>query len=140
MSSLIYLLLFLVSVHPVTVPGRIRQRVRDRHPGEHAGAALEEVGRSDSDQVCDKIKHPSVVSMVGNVGMIAAFVFVGPLPFVPLEPSVALIQSMMAVFGIGFAPVKVSSFVRSQKAAIQNGFNDDAETYSLITGDLYFLF
>ncbi len=87
-------------------------------------------------QVCDKIKHPLVVSMVGNVIMIAAFVFVGPLPFVPLEPSVALIQSMMAVFGIGFAPVKVSSFVRSQKAAIQNGFNDDAETYSLITGNL----
>jgi hypothetical protein len=74
--------------------------------------------------------------MVGNVVMIAAFVFVGPLPFVPLEPSVALIQSMMAVLGIGFAPVEVSSFVRSQKAAIQNGFNDDAETYSLITGDL----
>ncbi len=49
MSSLIYLLLFLVSVHPITVPGRIRQRVRDRHPGEHAGAALEEGGRSDSD-------------------------------------------------------------------------------------------
>ena len=68
--------------------------------------------------------------------MIAAFVFVGPLPFVPLEPSVALILSMMAVFVIGFAQVKVSSFVRSQKAAIQNGFNADAETYSLITGDL----
>jgi hypothetical protein len=40
---------YLVSVNPITVPGRIRQRVRDRHPGEHAGAALEEVCRSDSD-------------------------------------------------------------------------------------------
>ncbi len=49
MSSLINLFFILVSVHPVTVPGRIRQRVRDRHPGEHAGAALEEGGRSDSD-------------------------------------------------------------------------------------------
>ncbi len=47
MSSLIKLFFILVSVHPYTVLGRIRQRVRDRHPGEHAGAALEEGGRSD---------------------------------------------------------------------------------------------
>ncbi len=49
MSSLIKLFFILVSVNPVTVPGRIRQRLWDRHSGEHAGAALEEVGRSNSD-------------------------------------------------------------------------------------------
>ena len=42
---------------------------------------------------------------------------------------------MMALYGFGYAPVKVSSFVRSQSAAIYLGFGDNIETYSLISGE-----
>ncbi len=41
---------------------------------------------------------------------------------------------MTGLYGLGYAPVKVSSFVRSQNAAIKSGFDDSIETYSQISG------
>ncbi len=60
--------------------------------------------------------------------------FLGPLPFIPIAPNKIIIQAMVGLFGLGYAPVKVSSFVRSQKAAIKSGFFDNIETYSFISG------
>ena len=33
-------------------------------------------------QICDRIKYPSAVSIVGNMFMATAFLFVGPVPFI----------------------------------------------------------
>ncbi len=66
--------------------------------------------------------------------MIIIYTFLGPLPFIPISPNKTLIQAMTGLFGLGYAPVKVSSFVRSQNAAIKSGFNDNIETYSFISG------
>ena len=62
------------------------------------------------------------------------YIFLGPLPFISIAPNKTLIQAMVGLFGLGYAPVKVSSFVRSQNSAIKNGFCDDIETYSFISG------
>ena len=66
--------------------------------------------------------------------MIIMYTFIGPLPFIPIVPNKTLIQAMVGLFGLGYAFVKVSSFVRSQNAAIKKGFNDDMETNSFISG------
>ena len=42
----------------------------------------------------------------------------------------------MAIEGFGCAFVIVSTFARSQGAALKHGFNDDINTYLLISGTL----
>ena len=38
------------------------------------------------------MKYPTTVSIVGNAFMAVAFLIMGPVPFIDLEPSVPLIQ------------------------------------------------
>ena len=85
-------------------------------------------------QVCDKIRYLTIVSIIGNIFMATAFILIGPVPFIPLEPSVPLIQGVMAMFGLGYGMVMVSTFGRSQRAAIRKGYNDDMDTYLIISG------
>jgi hypothetical protein len=33
-------------------------------------------------QICDRIKYPTVVSILGNMLMAVAFLLVGPVPFI----------------------------------------------------------
>ncbi len=66
--------------------------------------------------------------------MVIVFIFIGPLPFIQIVPNKMLTQTMVGLFGLGYAFVKVSSFVRSQNAAIKNGFNKDIETSNFISG------
>ena len=86
-------------------------------------------------QICDKIRYLTIVSIMGNIFMVTAFILIGPLPFIPLEPSVSLIQGVMALFGLGYGMVMVSTFGRSQRAAIRKGYNDDMDTYLIISGN-----
>ena len=84
--------------------------------------------------------------------MAIAFVFLGPVTFINLLPSVPLIQVInyniekmknkkdfilqgsVAIIGFGYALVMVSTFGRAQSAALRKGFNDDLDTYLLISG------
>ncbi len=43
-------------------------------------------------KVCDRIRYPTMISIIGNASMAIAFLLLGPVPFIKLEPSVALIQ------------------------------------------------
>ena len=85
-------------------------------------------------EICDRLRYPSIVSIVGNVAMAAAFLYVGPVPFIPLETSLSVINVMVALVGFGYGLVMVSSFGRSQRAALNLGFADDINTYIMISG------
>jgi hypothetical protein len=85
-------------------------------------------------QACDQVPFPTLITLFGHTIMIIVFVFIGPLPFLSIKPTLTLITAMMAMYGFGYAPIKVSSFVRSQNAAVTIGFGDDIQTYSLISG------
>ncbi len=41
--------------------------------------------------MCDRIRYPIIISIFGNFFMAVALSLVGPAPFIPTEPSVALI-------------------------------------------------
>ena len=47
---------------------------------------------------------------------------------------------MMAVLGMGQASVMASTFGRSQKAAVAQGYKQDIATYLLISGDNFVVF
>ena len=68
--------------------------------------------------------------------MAFSLLFLGPAPFIGLEPSVSLIQGVAGLIGFGSANVMVSSFLRAQRAAINQGFCDDITTYIFIAGEL----
>ena len=73
--------------------------------------------------------------MVANCMLIAAFTFLSPLPFLPIQPSFSLMISCSSLCGIGYAFSNVGSFTRAQKAAQRVGFNADLETYIMISGN-----
>jgi len=66
--------------------------------------------------------------------MATAFILIGPVPFLSIVPTVPLIQGSMAILGLGYGMVLVSSFGRSQRSAIRQGYNDDMDTYLIISG------
>ena len=67
--------------------------------------------------------------------MAVAFFFLGPVPFVNIQPTVPLIQGSIAIVGFGYAQVMVSTFGRAQGAALRKGFKDGIDTYLLISGN-----
>lgn len=71
--------------------------------------------------------------MIGNTIMVVTFVLIGPLPFVPLEPTVGLMRGIMVLSAFGYANVMVSTFARGHGAAMRNGFEKDIDTYLLIS-------
>ena len=38
--------------------------------------------------IADRLRYPSILSMMGNIGLVTAFTFMGPLPFIPIENSI----------------------------------------------------
>ena len=77
-----------------------------------------------------------MVSILGNILLTVAFLLIGPAPFLTnLLPSTSLIQGSAAILGAGYAMVMVSTFGRSQSAAIRHGYNDDLDTYMFISSE-----
>ncbi|TRY80689.1 hypothetical protein TCAL_09016 [Tigriopus californicus] len=83
---------------------------------------------------CDHIKSPILVSILGNLCMAVAFVFVGPLPWIPIEPSVNLLFGMGAWIGFSYTFCMVSTFSRAHNEAMKRGYNDDLPTYLILSG------
>ena len=78
--------------------------------------------------------------MLGNVSLAVAFIFLGPVSFLPMEPQLNIIQGMVSLVGIGYAMIGTSSFCRAQAAALKLGYQDDISTYLMISGKKnYFL-
>ena len=74
--------------------------------------------------------------------MARAFLFLGPVPFIAIETKLSIMQGMAALVGFAYASIVVSSFGRSQRAALNLGYADDISTYMAISGILiitYFL-
>ena len=76
----------------------------------------------------------TAVSLAGNLSLAVVLTLIGPLPFIPLEPSVPLVRGLMCLVGVGFSLVMVSTFSRAQTAPIRLGYQRDLSTYLLMSG------
>ena len=83
--------------------------------------------------MCDKIKHVTLLSIIGNTLQAISFLLFGPVPFISWKPNLKLTWGMMVVMGIGDAMVMVSTFCRIHRAAIKFGFKDDIKTHLLVS-------
>jgi len=82
----------------------------------------------------DKLGRPTLFSLLGNFLFLMTFTFVGPLHFVPLHTSKSLVRGMMALAGVAYASLVVSSFSRAQKKVLEMGFEDGINTSTMISG------
>ena len=85
-------------------------------------------------QICDKLRYPIIVSIFGNTSMAIAFLFLGPVSFIPVETELSAIQGMVGLAGLGHGLLLASSFVRAQKGALTLGYGDNITTYLMISG------
>ena len=76
-------------------------------------------------QLCDKINSGTLISIIGNIVMVFTFTFLGPAPFLNISTSVALIDGILALGGVGYAFVMVSTFSRAQSEVLKKGFSDE---------------
>ena len=76
------------------------------------------------------------MSLIGNILMAITYLFIGPVPFLNIQPSVELIYVMISFGGAAYSIVIVSTLARSQGAAKRIGYTDDVPTYQLISGQL----
>ncbi|CAL4105577.1 unnamed protein product, partial [Meganyctiphanes norvegica] len=82
----------------------------------------------------DKILGPRLVVFLSAVLSTAAFLILGPVPFLPLEISVGTIISSLALFGIGGAGEMMGAYAGVFRGAVVAGFPDDLSTYGLVSG------
>ncbi|CAL4152634.1 unnamed protein product [Meganyctiphanes norvegica] len=84
--------------------------------------------------ITKKILHPILALQIGSIIIFASYFIMGPAPFLPLAPSLTLIITALAMYGIGFGAVFVVSFNGGITAAKDNGFPDNTETHGLVSG------
>ena len=84
--------------------------------------------------IADRLRYTSILSMIGNVGLVAAFTFIGPLPFIRMQNSLCIL--LLSIFGFGFflSLSYVASYKRAKDSAICNGFPRDTKTYHQLSG------
>ena len=68
------------------------------------------------------------MTIIGNIVIAIAFIFLGPLPILEVETQLSLIQGMVAVVGLGYGMIVTSSFCRAQATALQLGYDDNIIT------------
>ena len=66
--------------------------------------------------------------------MMSAIIILGPLPFLPIGPSLHFIWGSVAFAGIGYGGILVSTFSRAYKRSIALGYCDSVATYLVLTG------
>ena len=82
----------------------------------------------------DKISNPTILSLTGYIGLIVTLLIIGPLPFIPVEPSTTMTLIALGLYGFFDCFIFVSSFTRAEMSATQNGFEENTRTYQLISG------
>ena len=82
--------------------------------------------------LCDKLQRPGLLSILSNAVLAIAFTFLGPVIFMPIEPTFLSTTISASLMGMGFGIAVVTSFRRAQKAVISLGFKEDWNTYMTI--------
>ena len=82
--------------------------------------------------LCDKLQRPGWLSILSNLVLVIAFTFLGPIIFLPIQPTFLISTISASLMGMGFGIAVVTSFRRAQKAVISLGFKEDWNTYLTI--------
>ena len=71
--------------------------------------------------LCDKRLPPIIVTLLGSLCIAVAFLFIGPVPFIPVPTSLGLCIGMLFIHGLGFAAQLVAAFSSAHSEALIAG-------------------
>ena len=69
--------------------------------------------------------------------MVIALLLEGPAPFMPFQPSLRLTLFNGGLVGFSYVQMAVSSFSRAIKTSKEQGYNDDPNSYLLVSGAVW---
>jgi sugar phosphate permease len=75
--------------------------------------------------LCDRNADPRMVNTIGTGFVAISFIFLGPVPFVPIPSSLGLCIFSLVINGVGFAAILVSGFSLAHREAVAFGFPDN---------------
>ena len=75
--------------------------------------------------LCDRNADPRLVTTIGAGFVAVSFLFLGPVPFVPMPASLGVCISSLVIHGVGFAAILVSGFSLAHREAVAFGFPDN---------------
>ncbi|CAH0558248.1 unnamed protein product, partial [Brassicogethes aeneus] len=84
--------------------------------------------------LCDKFCTPKCVTIFGTILVAIAFCLIGPAPFIPVQTTLWLTIAGLVCHGLGMAAQLVASFSDALKTSVAHGFQNNLETYGLISG------
>ncbi|KAA0203699.1 hypothetical protein HAZT_HAZT007212 [Hyalella azteca] len=85
-------------------------------------------------KLCDKGVPPMIITLVGALTVIVAFLMLGPAPFLPVKESLGLIIAALIIHGFGVGAQLVSTFSGAHRDAIAYGMPNNLSTYGLVSG------
>ncbi|KAL1140892.1 hypothetical protein AAG570_000820 [Ranatra chinensis] len=85
-------------------------------------------------RICDKWVYPKKVMCAGSLLVITSYILVGPSPFLPLPTTLPFCIFGLVIHGFGIAGLMVPTFIDSICSAVSAGFQDDINTYGIISG------
>ncbi|XP_013785234.2 MFS-type transporter SLC18B1-like [Limulus polyphemus] len=81
----------------------------------------------------DRNNISKLVGVLGCVFIGVAFLFVGPVPFMPFDTKLWLVIISLLLHGIGLGGSLVAPFAGSLRDTVKRGFPDDLTTYGLVS-------
>lgn len=85
-------------------------------------------------RICDKLVSPQCVWSLGALFISAAFILIGPAPFLPINMSLPIIIVALIIHGLGIGSELVATFSAFHKDAVCMGFPDNINTYGMVSG------
>ncbi|KAA0193883.1 hypothetical protein HAZT_HAZT003132 [Hyalella azteca] len=85
-------------------------------------------------KLCDKGVPPIIISLIGSLTVIVAFILLGPAPFLPIKESLGLCIAALIIHGFGFGAQLVATFGGAHRDAIAYGMPNNLTTYGLVSG------
>lgn len=84
--------------------------------------------------LCDKVMSPTYIVLISALCGCIGFLLLGPVPFIPLAPSVTLCLVALSLLGVGGCGELVGGYTGSIRAALDDGLPDNMVTYGLVSG------
>ncbi|KAK2718531.1 MFS-type transporter SLC18B1-like isoform X2 [Artemia franciscana] len=85
-------------------------------------------------RVCDRLDTPEIVTMAGSSFMLVGFIFLGPLPIIPIPTLLWLSCLSLVSIGIGSGALLVAGFLSGLKIALREGYPSNLVTFGVISG------
>jgi len=86
--------------------------------------------------ICDKIKQPTLLSMLGNSLMLVGLIVIGPIPALTsfIQPTLIYLRGVYSMIMLGYASIAVTTFCRAHKALARQGFEMGEKGNLMVTG------